>query len=130
MPRAATQSDIFNAVAEPRRRQILNHLAAQEMTVNQLAAALGLNQPSVSKHLTVLRQVGAIRLRRQGRHTFCSAQPLAIRPLYEWAATFERFWGDQLLRVKVRAEEMARAPQNRPGPSAPNPADPKIEEET
>ena len=103
--RAATTSDAFNAVAEPRRREILNYLAIQERLVGEIVAALGLEQPSVSKHLRVLRDVGLVRVRREGRNMLYSLDAEAIRPLYEWTQTFERFWKNQLLRVKERAEK-------------------------
>ena len=105
VPRAATTSDAFNAVAEPRRREILNYLALQERPVGEIVAALGLEQPSVSKHLRVLRDVGLVRVRREGRNMLYSLDAEAIRPLYEWTRTFERFWRNQLQRVKQRAEE-------------------------
>ncbi len=105
VPRAATTSDAFNAVAEPRRREILNYLALQERPVGEIVAALGLEQPSVSKHLRVLRDVGLVRVRREGRKMLYSLDAEAIRPLHEWTGTFEKFWRHQLLRVKQRAEE-------------------------
>lgn len=107
MARAATTSDVFNAVAEPRRREILILLAGQEKPVQEIVAALRLEQPTVSKHLRVLRDVGLVRVRRIGRHKLYRTEANAIRPLHEWAATFERYWGHQLLRVKQRAEQMA-----------------------
>lgn len=105
MPRAATTSDAFNAVAEPRRRAILSYLALQERPVGDIVAALGLEQPSVSKHLRVLRDVGLVHVRRDGRQKLYRSNPEAIRPLHEWAGTFERFWRHQLHRIKERAEE-------------------------
>lgn len=107
MARAATTSDVFNAVAEPRRREILLLLAGQEKPVQEIVAALRLEQPAVSKHLRVLRDVGLVRVRRAGRHKLYQTEANAIRPLHEWAATFERYWSHQLLRVKQRAEQMA-----------------------
>ncbi len=104
MARAATTSDAFNAVAEPRRREILNYLALQERPVGDIAATLGLEQPSVSKHLRVLRNVGLVRVRRNGRQKLYRTNAAAIRPLYEWTSTFERYWGHQLNRVKEHAE--------------------------
>jgi len=106
--RAATTSDAFNAVAEPRRREILEFLASGERSVGDLASRLGLEQPSVSKHLGVLRRVGLVRARRHGRHILYETNPEGIRPLHEWTKNFERFWAHQLLRVKERAEEKAR----------------------
>ena len=107
MARAATTSDAFNAVAEPRRRAILSLLLMQELPVGALVTALNLDQPSISKHLRVLRDVGLVRVRCQGRHKFYRTNAAAIRPLYEWAQTFERHWSHQLARVKERAEERA-----------------------
>jgi DNA-binding transcriptional ArsR family regulator len=104
MPRASTTSDAFNAVAEPRRREILNYLALQERPVGDIVVTLGLEQPSVSKHLRVLKDVGLVNVRRDGRRKLYRTNAEAIRPLHEWAGTFERLWRDQLARVKERAE--------------------------
>ena len=104
MPRAATTSDAFNAVAEPRRRQILNYLAHLERPVGDIVEALGLTQPSVSKHLRVLRDVGLVATRRSGRQILYHTNVEAIRPLHEWTGQFERYWQNQLKRVKQRAE--------------------------
>ncbi len=106
MARAATTSDAFNAVAEPRRRQILLFLAHDEREVGEIVSALGLDQPSVSKHLGVLREVGLVRVRRNGRHRLYKTNADAIRPLHEWTKTFERYWNHQLNRVKERAERV------------------------
>ena len=106
MARAATTSDGFNAVAEPRRRDILSFLAMEERSVSEFVDALGMEQPSVSKHLKVLLDVGLVNVRREGRKKMCSVNGAAIRPLWEWAGTFEKFWRHQLLRVKERAEEV------------------------
>lgn len=108
MPRAATTSDAFNAVAEPRRREILNFLAPQERPVGDIVDRLNLEQPSVSKHLRVLREVGLVHVRREGRRMLYRTNAEAIRPLYEWTSTFERFWRHQLSRIKERAEDRAR----------------------
>jgi DNA-binding transcriptional ArsR family regulator len=110
MARAATTSDSFNAVAEPRRRAILNYLALQERSVGDIVVTLRLGQPSVSKHLRVLRDVGLVRVRREGRHMLYQTNPEAIRPLHEWTKTFERLWQHQLLRVKERAEANSKPP--------------------
>ena len=104
MARAATTSDAFNAVAEPRRRDILSYLAFEERAVGDIVAGLGMEQPSVSKHLGVLRRVGLVRVRRNGRHMFYRTNAEAIRPLHDWTKTFERLRQDQLIRVKDRAE--------------------------
>jgi DNA-binding transcriptional ArsR family regulator len=102
--RAATSSDAFSAVAEPRRREILNYLAQGEQAVGDIVVRLHLEQPSVSKHLRVLHDVGLVHVRRSGRHKLYRANAEAIRPLHEWTKTFERFWNHQLLRVKERTE--------------------------
>jgi DNA-binding transcriptional ArsR family regulator len=107
MPRAATTSDAFNAVAEPRRREILNFLALQERAVGEIVDSLSLEQPSVSKHLRVLREVGLVHVRRNGRRMLYRTNGEAIRPLHEWTSTFERFWRHQLSRLKERAEAKA-----------------------
>jgi DNA-binding transcriptional ArsR family regulator len=104
MARAATTSDAFNAVAEPRRRDILNYLALEERAVGDIVGNLKMEQPSASKHLRVLRDVGLVRVRRNGRHMFYRTNAEAIRPLHEWTKTFERLWQHQLNRVKERAE--------------------------
>jgi DNA-binding transcriptional ArsR family regulator len=104
MARAATTSDAFNAVAEPRRRDILSFLALQERPVADIVDELGLEQPSVSKHLRVLREVGLVDARREGRQMFYRTNAEAIRPLHEWTQTFERMWRHQLARVKEQAE--------------------------
>ena len=104
MARAATTSDAFNAVAEPRRLEILTLLVVREHAVGEIVAALQIDQPSVSKHLRVLRDVGLVRMRCQGRQKLYQTNAEAIRPLHEWASTFERYWSHQLNRVKERAE--------------------------
>src|SRR5579863_8666441 len=104
MARAATTSDAFNAVAEPHRRDILNYLAPRERPVGDIAITLGLEQPSVSKHLRVLRDVGLVHVRRDGRQKLYRTNAEAIRPLHEWAGQFEPFWRHQLSRIKERAE--------------------------
>ncbi len=104
MARAATTSDAFNAVAEPRRREILNYLALQERPVGEIVDSLRMQQPSVSKHLRVLLQVGLVDVRRDGRRMLYRTNAEAIRPLHEWTETFERFWRHQLSRIKERAE--------------------------
>lgn len=95
---------MFNAVAEARRRDILAFLAPDERSVSDIVDAFEMAQPSVSKHLKVLRDVGLVHVRREGRQIFYRTNADAIRPLHEWTQTFERFWRHQLLRVKQRAE--------------------------
>ena len=104
MTRAATTSDAFNAIAEPRRRDILDYLAPRERPVGDIVLALGLAQPSVSKHLRVLRDVGLVEVRREGRQIFYRTNAVEIKPVHEWAGRFERYWRSQLVRVKERAE--------------------------
>jgi DNA-binding transcriptional ArsR family regulator len=104
MARAATTSDAFNAVAEPRRREILTLLIAREHAVNEIVLAMRIDQPSVSKHLRVLRDVGLVRMRCVGRQKLYQTNPEGIRPLHEWTETFERYWSHQLRRIQERAE--------------------------
>jgi DNA-binding transcriptional ArsR family regulator len=105
MARAATTSDAFNAVAEPRRREILNYLALAERSVSEIVDALEMEQPSVSKHLKVLKDVGLANARREGRQMLYRVNVMAIRPLWEWTTTFERLWRHQLSKVKENAEK-------------------------
>ncbi len=105
MARAATTTDAFNAVAEPRRRDILNYLALQERSVSEIVDAMEMEQPSVSKHLKVLREVGLVDAQREGRQMLYRVNAMAIRPLWEWTTTFERMWRHQLLKVKEIAEK-------------------------
>jgi DNA-binding transcriptional ArsR family regulator len=107
MARAATTSDAFNAVAEPRRRQILLLLADREYSVNEIVDGLDVDQPSVSKHLRVLRDTGLVRMRCNGRQKLYRTNAEGIRPLHDWASEFERYWTHQLNRVKERAENRA-----------------------
>ena len=104
MPRAATTSDAFNAIAEPRRRDILEYLALRERPVGDIVVELRLAQPSVSKHLRVLREVGLVDVRRDGRNVLYRTNVEAMRPLHEWTSRFERYWQHQLARIKERAE--------------------------
>src|SRR5215831_20424996 len=104
MPRAATRSDVFNAVAEPQRRVILELLALEERPVGELVRLLRVAQPSVSKHLRVLRDVGLVQVRRDGRNMLYRTNAAGIRPLHDWAGAFERHWRRQLQRIKQRAE--------------------------
>ena len=119
MARASTTSDSFNAVAEPRRRDILSYLAGNERPVGDIVRALDLPQPSVSKHLRVLHDVGLVRMRCHGRQKLYCTNAGAILPLYRWAATFERYWQHQLFGVKERAEAMAL--QGSPDLKSPDP---------
>jgi DNA-binding transcriptional ArsR family regulator len=127
MARAATTSDPFNAVAEPRRRQILTFLAADERQVGEIVVAVGLDQPSVSKHLGVLRRVGLVRVRRNGRHRLYRTNAEALKPMHDWTETFERFWRHQLQRIKERAESQVNSESASEQPGSPNPKIPKEE---
>jgi DNA-binding transcriptional ArsR family regulator len=109
MPRATTTSDVFNAIAEPRRRQILGVLAGVPRPVGALVAELRLPQPAVSKHLRVLRQVGLVRVRKQGQHRLYELNAEELKPVRDWIARFERHWEQQLDRIQARAERKARA---------------------
>lgn len=92
-------------MAEPRRREILSYLAPRERPVGDIVISLRLGQPSVSKHLRVLRDVGLVHVRREGRRVLYRTNAEALRPLHEWTSTFERFWRNQLNRIKERAEQ-------------------------
>ena len=104
MPRAATTSDPFNAVAEPRRREILEYLAPAERSVGEIAMVLGASQPSISKHLNVLRNVGLVHVRRDGKNVLYRTNADALRPLHEWTGNFQRYWRRQLRRIQEHAE--------------------------
>jgi DNA-binding transcriptional ArsR family regulator len=95
MARAATTADVFNAVAEPRRREILDVLGGGERTVGDVVVALGLAQPQVSKHLRVLRDVGAVAARDDGRHRLYRVNGAALRPIHDWVRRYERLWTER-----------------------------------
>ncbi len=95
VPRAATTADVFNAVAEPRRRQIVNLLAGGERPVNELVDQLRLAQPLVSKHLRVLREVGLVSSRDAGRQRLYRLNPPALKPIHDWVAGYQRLWSDR-----------------------------------
>jgi len=103
MPRAAT-ADVFAALAEAQRRDILLYLAPLERPVGDIVRRLGVAQPSVSKHLKVLRHVGLVHVRREGRRMYYRTNVEAMRPLLEFTGLFDQFWRHQLSRVKARAE--------------------------
>jgi DNA-binding transcriptional ArsR family regulator len=105
MARAATTSDPFNAIAEPRRRHILEFIAGEERSVTEIAAALELGQPSVSKHLQVLHGVGLVSVRREGRRTMYRVNGETLRTIHDWSSMFARHWRGQLRRIKAYAEE-------------------------
>src|ERR671931_687159 len=106
MARAATTTDVFNAVAEPRRREILDLLAAGERSVNDLVTALGAGQPHVSKHLRVLREVGAVRVREVGRQRLYRVDRAALRPIHDWISGFERAWSERFDALDSVLEEL------------------------
>jgi DNA-binding transcriptional ArsR family regulator len=106
--RAATTADAFNAVAEPRRRQILDVLAGGERPVNDLVAALGLGQPQVSKHLRVLREVGAVDVRDVGRHRVYRLNGRALKPIHDWVKNYERSWSERFEQLDAVLEELQR----------------------
>jgi DNA-binding transcriptional ArsR family regulator len=108
MARAATTADAFNAVAEPRRRQILDALAGGERPVNDLVQALGLAQPQVSKHLRVLREVGAVDVRDEGRQRLYRLNGHALKPIHDWVASYERTWSDRFEELDIVLEELKK----------------------
>lgn len=115
MPRAATTSDVFNAIAEPRRRQIIELLSQQRsLAVGAIVLSLGLPQPAVSKHLGVLREVGLVSVIKQGQSRVYELNHERLRPVYDWVKTFERHWNRQLDRIRERAEQRARGHADQP----------------
>ena len=108
MPRASTTSDAFNAIAEPRRRHILDLLALGEKPVNDIVASLGFAQPQVSKHLRVLREVGLVSVRGCGQQRLYKLNANRLKTIHDWVRTFEPFWDHQLDRIKERAERKAK----------------------
>src|SRR5437660_522858 len=109
MPRAATTSDVFNAIAEPRRREIVDLLAVgAERDVTELVIKLGLPQPAVSKHLGVLRKVGLVAVHKAGQRRLYRLNPQELKPVHDWTQKFERFWTDHLDSIKQAAELKAR----------------------
>lgn len=106
MARAATTTDVFNAVAEPRRRQILDLLSGGELPVNDLVHRLGLAQPQVSKHLRVLREVGAVDVRDEGRQRVYRLNGHALKPIHDWVRDYERSWSRRFDAMDVVLEEL------------------------
>ena len=106
MARAATTADAFNAIAEPRRRQILDVLAEGERPVNDLVRRLGLGQPQVSKHLRVLREVGAVDVRSQGRERLYRLNGRALKPIHDWVKEYEQTWSDRFELMDDVLEEL------------------------
>ncbi len=106
--RAATTTDAFNAVAEPRRREILDLLASGERPVGELVRRLGMSQPLVSKHLRVLREVGAVQVRGEGRRRLYRLNAQALKPVHDWVRGYERFWAQRFDRMDDVLEELKR----------------------
>jgi DNA-binding transcriptional ArsR family regulator len=106
MARAPTTADAFNAVAEPRRRQILDTLAGGERPVNELVRLLGVPQPQVSKHLRVLREVGAVAVRGQGRQRLYRLNSEALKPIHDWVKAYERSWSERFDELDAVLEDL------------------------
>ena len=106
MARASTTSDVFNAIAEVSRREILDALMAGEKAVGAIVDDLSMSQPQVSKHLRVLSEVGLVKCRVQGRHRLYSLEPARLRPLHDWLAKYEQAWNDRLDRVEDYLQEL------------------------
>lgn len=106
MARTPTTADAFNAVAEPQRRRIIDLLAGGERSVNDIAAALNMRQPQVSKHLHVLREVGLVRVRDEGRQRLYTLNSEALRPIYEWVSPYEQAWRESFERLDELLEEL------------------------
>jgi DNA-binding transcriptional ArsR family regulator len=104
--RAATTADVFNAVAEPRRREILDLLAGGERPVNDLVGQLGLGQPQVSKHLRVLREVGAVDVRDEGRQRLYRLNGHALKPIHDWVSRYERAWSERFEELDAVLDEL------------------------
>ncbi len=109
MARAATTSDVFNAIAEPQRREILALLRSGERPVTEVARELGMAQPGASKHLRVLREVGLVRDRREGRRRLYRLDARGLRPLHEWTGGFERFWNASFDRLDAYVQDLEQA---------------------
>ncbi|MFN0054538.1 MAG: ArsR/SmtB family transcription factor [Planctomycetales bacterium] len=106
MPRSATTADVFNAVGEPRRRQIISLLAQGERSVNDVADSLRLNQPQTSKHLKVLKEVGVVRMRGSGQQRLYSLNGTALKPIHDWVMTFAQFWRESYDRLDEYLQEL------------------------
>jgi DNA-binding transcriptional ArsR family regulator len=113
MARQATTTDAFNAVAEPRRRQLLDVLAGGERRVNDLVALLGLPQPQVSKHLKVLREVGLVDVRHEGRERIYRLDAASLKPIHDWVKDYERMWSDRFDALEQVVEELKAKEEGR-----------------
>ena len=109
MARAATTSDVFNAIAEPQRRQMLTLLQGGERAVTDVARELGMSQPRASKHLRVLREVGLVRDRRAGKQRLYGLEARGLRPVHEWSGGFEQFWNDSFDRLDAYVQDLKQA---------------------
>jgi DNA-binding transcriptional ArsR family regulator len=108
MARAATTTDVFNAIAEPRRREIIGILSnGQDWTVGDVVARVNIGQPAVSKHLGVLRTVGVVTVVKDGQHRLYRLRAEQLKPVHDWVKTYERYWNHQIDRIKERAEQKA-----------------------
>jgi len=108
MARAATTTDVFNAIAEPRRREIIGILKdGREWAVNDVVVRVKMAQPAVSKHLGVLRKVGVVTVVKRGQHRLYRLEAAQLKPIHDWVKTYERYWSHQLSRIKERAEQKA-----------------------
>ena len=120
MARASTTSDVFNAIAEPRRRQIIELLSRHKsLAVGSIVLTLGLPQPTVSKHLGVLRQVGLVSVSQQGQSRVYALELDQLRPVYDWIKAFEQHWDHQLDRIRTRAEKRVAALSKKLGDTTP-----------
>jgi DNA-binding transcriptional ArsR family regulator len=108
MARTPTTYDPFNAVAEPRRRQVLEAMGVDELSVNEIVERLGWNQPMVSKHLGVLKQVGLVEERRAGRQRFYHVNAERLKPIYDWLMPFERYWNERFDRLDEVLENIQK----------------------
>jgi DNA-binding transcriptional ArsR family regulator len=115
MARAATTTDAFNAVAEPRRRQILDVLADGEAPVNDLVARLDLAQPQVSKHLRVLREVGLVEVRGAGRQRMYRLNGRSLKPIHDWVTSYERLWSERFDQLDVVLDELKERKEKEDG---------------
>jgi DNA-binding transcriptional ArsR family regulator len=108
MARTPTTHDPFNAIAEPKRREVLEVLGRQELSVNEIVQKLGWTQPMVSKHLNVLKQVGLVKERRAGRQRLYRVDAAQLKPIFDWVSPFERYWSDKFDRLDQLLEEMKK----------------------
>ena len=118
MPRAATTADVFTAIAEPRRRQIIGFLQdGKDHQVNDVVLSLRMNQPAVSKHLGVLRKVGVVTVSKRGQLRLYRLNAKELKPVHDWVKTYEHFWARQLDSIKLRAEQKMATRLNTSGPN-------------